>query len=311
MKEQIKYFLIFILPLLVIIFIRCTSTESGEQNLPGITGEFLGQTAPGATPQQFAPEYFSSFGELHSTAVFSPDGRELFWTPMDGIPWEIMNSKIENGVWTNPGYASFNSEFGSGDPSFTPDGNRIFFLSWASSSGNSAGDKENIWYVDSDGENWGNPHMLGDEVNHLIVHWMVSASGDGTLYFSGAVAEGEDRNIYFSEYINGQYTQAQLMSEMINTSQGEDTPFIAPDESYLIFGRGGGPSSTADLFISYRNEDSSWTQSINMGNTINTESHELYPIVSGNGEYLFFMSMRNGLSKPYWIDAGIIESLRQ
>ncbi|MFC2139914.1 TolB family protein [Bacteroidota bacterium] len=309
MKRYLISYFVFLLQLVLIMSVSCTSTESEGPNLPAWTGEYLGQTPPGTAPQSFAPGFFASFTELHSTAVFSPDGREVFFTPMDGIPWEIMHSKIEDGVWTTPDYASFNSEFGCGDPSFSPDGTRIFFLSWASASGNSEGNKENIWYVDRDGDGWGDPQILGNEVNRFIVHWLVSSASNGRLYFAGRLTEEDDRDIYYSDFINGQYTDAQIMSTSVNSDDNEDTPFIAPDESYIIFGRGGGPSSYADLYISFRSTDNSWTQAVSMDN-VNTASHELYPIVSGNGEYFFFMSMRDGVSRPYWMDAGIIESLR-
>jgi hypothetical protein len=47
-----------------------------------------------------------------------------------------------------------------------------------------------------------------------------------------------------------------------------------------------------------------------MGPTINTYGHELYPVVTLDGRFLFFLSSRDGYSRTYWVDAQIIENLR-
>ena len=59
-----------------------------------------------------------------------------------------------------------------------------------------------------------------------------------------------------SELKNGEYSPPLNLGPNINNEFHEADPFIAPDESYLIFARkdpegfGG-----ADLFISFRNEE--------------------------------------------------------
>lgn len=121
----------------------------------------------------------------------------------------------------------------------------------------------------------------------------------------------------------------------INTDYHEVDPFIAPDESYLIFtsNRPGG-FGDADLYICYRKPDGAWTKAINMGPSINTEAVEFCPSVTPDGKYLFFSSNRllfqrysnhpisydekikildspgNGRGDIYWVSAKIIESLK-
>lgn len=313
---QIKFNQIVLLAILIFAEMTsgCSQSDSNDPNYnnsPTITGNYLGQVPPGAQPQLFAPEIFTEGNELHSNVVFSPDGQEVFWTLMESYPSEILYMKLENGVWTNPALAPFSSPFGSSDPSFSPDGNKVFFMSRASASGNSGADKENIWYVERDGNDWGDPQMLSAEINYLTVHWQVSVASNGNLYFSGCEPGSEDRKIWFSEFVNGNYTQAQLLGNSINSYYYEGTPFIAPDESYLIFSSRGDDLRYTDLFISYKQENGSWSQAINMGSTINSYGHDLYPIVSGNGEYLFFLSSRTGILRAYWVDAEIISKLKE
>ena len=79
----------------------------------------------------------------------------------------------------------------------------------------------------------------------------------------------------------------------------------------MIFSSRGDDLRYTDLFISYKQENGSWSQAINMGSTINSYGHDLYPIVSGNGEYLFFLSSRTGILRAYWVDAEIISKLKE
>ena len=89
-------------------------------------------------------------------------------------------------------------------------------------------------------------------------------------------------------------------------------PFIAPDESYLIWDSerpdGFGDS---DLYISFKQSDGTWGKAINMGETINSDKWDAYATVTSDGKYLMF---NRGISKGnidiYWVDASIIDTLR-
>jgi hypothetical protein len=57
--------------------------------------------------------------------------------------------------------------------------------------------------------------------------------------------------------------------------------------------------------------DRAWTSAIPMGSPINSEAHEVCPLVTRDGKYMFFISMRSGKPQIYWVDAKIIEELRR
>lgn len=85
--------------------------ENESKNLK--QGPYLGQNPPGDVPELFAPGIVSSVYREHSSAVFTPDGNELFWSReinLGGRPRiiVIMHMKQENGVWTQPELAPFN-----------------------------------------------------------------------------------------------------------------------------------------------------------------------------------------------------------
>ena len=64
---------------------------------------------------------------------------------MSKVGINIVFMRIENNIWTQPVEVPFKSKFGTGDPTFSPDGKKLFFTSHESIDGGKKGDKENIW----------------------------------------------------------------------------------------------------------------------------------------------------------------------
>ena len=65
-----------------------------------------------------------------------------------------------------------------------------------------------------------------------------------------------------------------------------------------------------DIFVSFRGRDGEWTEAVGMGHGINSEGQDLCPMVTPDGKYLFFLSDRNGNSDVWWVDAVVIDRLR-
>jgi hypothetical protein len=143
-------------------------------------------------------------------------------------------------------------------------------------------------------------------------------------------------DIYRAELVDGKYTKAELLPETINSPGFEGDAFIAPDESYLIVStrREEDNIGQADLYLSFRAEDGSWSPLKNMGDKINSEGGENCQILSPCGKYLFYTSRQyrdlssvspltyeairrawaepqNGYGDIYWVDVKIIEELKQ
>ena len=83
---------------------------------------------------------------------------------------------------------------------------------------------------------------------------------------------------------------------------GNIDPFIAPDQSWLIFAseRPGGYGA-ADLYVSFRRPDGTWGEPKNLGPSVNTAGSEYTPMLSPDGRYLFFTRGRFG-DDIYWVD---------
>ena len=135
--------------------------------------------------------------------------------------------------------------------------------------------------------------------------------------------------------LGGSFASPTLLLPPVNTESWELDPFIASDESYLLFvsnreGGYGGP----DLYVSFRLADGSWGEPVNLGEEVNSSADEVHPMVTLDGQYLFFTSNRtshqrysevpltyeeklgilgssgNRSEDIYWVDAEVLEGLR-
>ena len=99
--------------------------------------------------------------------------------------------------------------------------------------------------------------------------------------------------------------------ESLNTEHHEWDPFIAPDESYLIFcsTRPGGLGRD-DLYVSFRGEDDGWSEAVHMGDEINSPRSENRPYVTLDGKYFFYTSIKRGKRDVYWVSAKYLDRFR-
>ncbi len=278
-----------------------------------LKGYYLGQPLPGETPVVFAPGIVSVDSTIeHGAPTFSPDGNEVFWQSNlrhknkdTEIFLKTMN-RIE-GQWTAPEASPY-----GGMPAFSPDGNQIYFLPLDTKK------EKGLYLAVKKSDKWSEPKPMNlitrfPELKYL---YGPSITSNGTLYFF-AHAEGlgtmNDFGIYRSEFINGKYVKPKLLPPSINAAEGvlNWTPFISPDESYLMFCSNRN-NAQQDLFISFRRFDGTWTNAYNLGVPINTDRGERFPVISPDGKFLFFTRwVDRGNEEVMWVSADIINELKK
>ncbi|MRR21609.1 hypothetical protein EG830_01345 [bacterium] len=293
-------------------FLVKKGAEQEPMRFPLMEGEYLGQAPPDTVPVIFAPGIISSIWGLHSSLAFSPDGTEVYWTPMIEVPGQpygrvniYVMKKVSN-RWTPPQVAPFSGLEGitDGEPFFSQDGNRIYFNSTRPNPAQDNRKKENIWYADRTQSGWSDPKPVSQAINQMNMHWQFSVDKKGDIYFASDDAGGLGmQDIYFSAFAGGEYEKPVNLGEKVNTAENEMTPFISPDGDYLIFNRG------TELRISFRGSDGTWGESKSMGSPVNT-GFELCPLVTPDNKYLVFLSGREGESHPFLVSARVIEELR-
>jgi Tol biopolymer transport system component len=306
---------------------------SEKNDFPVLQGPYIGQTPPGMTPEIFAPGIIST-GKHELMLSFTPDGKELFYV-LDGAPHNvIVCMKEKNNKWTTPQVVSFSGQYHS-EFTLAPDGNKIVFCSRQPLDGSNEPLKINIArFVTRTKSGWSSATPL-ESLSKSGTAAYPSISLYENVFFYSEREEGLGKDdIWMSRYIDGKYLEPENLGASINTDHIEVDPFIAPDESYLIFCRKDDGFGGFDLYISYKKSDGSWTKAINMGEKINSTYHDVCPVVTLDGNYFSFSSNRttfksysedpvtyeeklnilnnpgNGNADIYWVDVRIIEDLK-
>jgi len=271
--------------------------EEGENSkqFPVLKGKYAGQKPPGMKAEIFAPGIVTSNLHDDGSPVFTPDGKEIYWRVW-GLPRSIIVFiKEENGIWSRPKVVPFSGKYMEGRICISPDGKRLYFSSNRPLQGSGEPKKDfDFWYVEREGEGWSEPINLGVPVNSEYDEVDMSISQNGTIYFHRERSPENEFDILYSRFENGIYTEPENLGKPVNTENIEAAPYIAPDESFLIYGSDGLPDlmGQGDLYVSYRKKDASWTEPKNLGESVNSKYDEKFTSMTPDGKYLFFVSTR-------------------
>ena len=187
-----------------------------------------------------------------------------------------------------PQICPFSGKWSDTDPFVSPDGQRIFFISnrpMPDADPNEPQKVMQIWCASLIAPNkWGIPVRLDSAVNRNGAgSFAPSISAKGTLYFCARRKEHPRMQSYSCDWLGDHYAAAKILS-IDGVSQIQD-PFIAPDESYLVFLSGN------DLYISF-NKDGKWSTAEKLPVNVNNGDHNASPYVSPDGKFLFYTSSR-------------------
>lgn len=274
-------------------------------------GPYLGQPSPGVTPTQFAPDHLPSDGVTHCSPTFSPDGYEVFWSVIlrEQRRGQIMCMRANKDGWTKPIVAPFSGTYSDVNPCFSPDGSRVYFASNRLYGQGSA----DIWYVNRTDQGWSEPVNLGIPPNSESGEVQPCVAADGSLVFVGAMSSVEwNRGIYLCQKVDAEYGGRIALPLSINSPGADAYPFIAPDQSYLLFcsSRPGCKSVETDLYVSFRTENGEWGIPVQAGPEINNGKTVSFPRVTPDGKYLFFRRFVDESSAFFWVEARILDGLK-
>jgi hypothetical protein len=268
---------------------------------------YLGQTLPGDSAIVFAPGTISLPNRRETKIVFSPNNEECLIGIGINNTFQILYTDFYSGYWKTPSLAYFITNSRPIEPFFSPDSLHVFFTSYA-----------DIYMSSRVNQTWSVPVILGSPVSTGYEEYHPTTALNGTLYFC-SMRENQGGYLYRSILENGNYSTAEKLDVVINRHYSEQDgaydPYIAPNESYLIFSsvRSGG-FGQADQYISY-NINGRWTNPKNLGPSINTNAIEYGSYLSPDGKYYFFSRPvgwgPNASADIYWIKADdLIDSLR-
>ncbi|MBO0322886.1 PD40 domain-containing protein [Muricauda sp. CAU 1633] len=278
---------------------RSKNQETKDPNPPIQDGLYLGQTPPGSTPEPFAPGMVTTEG-WEVSGVFTPDLNEFYFIRRDANreKQEMVTLTNKEGQWHETATVPRR-----GQPFFASDG-KIMYLSSRYRKRTKTGE-------------WSEMETLSSPFDTLPT--MRLSVSDKKTYFFDEFRPDFTGDIWYSQLVDGKHEEPKRLSSKINNGKSFH-PFIAPDESYLIFDseREGGYGDS-DIYISFRKPDSSWGEPINLGDKINTEAWEACASVTPDGKYLFFNRTVGPVPHEndnyenvdiFWVDAQVIENLK-
>ncbi len=294
---------IILILFLVLLLNACKANKQQQttSNAATIENSYLNQTLPGLIPEMFAPGLVST-DNWEVGGVFTPDLKEFYFLREIGEKEEdlkqvfMMIEQKDNGNWEESQISGR-----VGQAFISPDG-KIMHLG-------------RRYKVRTD-SGWSEIKRLGAPYDTIPIMRMTS-SAKGTYAFDEAV---EGRSILrYSRLINGKREEPKPFPKEINTGKHNAHPFIAPDESYVLWDgqRDNGPRN-AEIYVSFKQPNGTWGQAIKLGKEINTKASEFGARVTPDGKYLFF-NRNTGKVKPtdkyentdiFWVDAKVIETLR-
>jgi hypothetical protein len=304
MEMKIRFMLGLVACTVLVAFAGVEQYES----FPELRGEYMGQEPPKVGVCEFAPGLLKPEGGFHSSVVFNTAGDEAYWTDMGG---HTFASRREDGTWTRPVVVPFDPEFGVREPMLAHGDRRLYFLSRRPLEHDRVA-RERIWYVERSGTGWTDARIVDETVTNHPTHWQFSLTENGDLYFTSEIAgAGGGQDIYVSRWRDGAFSEPVSVGGAVNTGEREFCPFIAPDESYLIFSRTvPEEKGRSDLFISFRDDEGKWSKAVNMGESVNSLHNETSPVVTPDGRYLFFLRVSGDINGVFWTNADVIDELR-
>jgi Tol biopolymer transport system component len=296
---------------LVLIGFGLISCSQSEKNFLGTKDAYFGLTTPGLIPEVFAPGIVSDTSwQEHCQIAISPKGDEIYWSKFaNGDTEQIYFSKFINNKWTEPKLADFikdNLTLINGQPTFSPNGKKLFFYSRNRPGGLGYID---AWYVERTDNGWSKPINVGQLYNTDGDDRPPIITEKGNAYTMGRNFTEDKVNYLKFNYTDGKFSTPTTVSIY------KDFPYwwplyVSPDETYIIFssvmeeGFGG-----LDLYICFKDENDTWEKPINLGPEINTKTSERFPVVSPDGKYLFFMRHTETWD-IFWVSTNIIENFK-
>ena len=280
--------------LLSIIFTFQINAQNDDSTI--LKSPYLGQKPPGMMPEVFAPGIVSTKEYREFSGTFTPNGTEYyFFRFAEGAG--MMVTRLQNGVWTVPVPASFNTEYIDNEPHITPDGQIMFFNSNRPFPGSGEGRRPTqIWFMKRVGTGWSEP-------KHLCEGMFATASKNGNVYLNRGVTRLQ----------NGEFKSIMEITGALNAppdgwKRGNHSS-IAPDESYLIYDTqqsGSDWDSDQNLLVCFRHADGTWSESFDLSGKLNLPGGEMLATITTDKKYLFFCNR----GEIYWVNAKIIDELK-
>ncbi|WP_181858104.1 PD40 domain-containing protein [Polaribacter sp. WD7] len=241
------------------------------------------EITPNDIPIEFKQDLIPQNKLIHK-GMFSPDLQEYYYTISDKNfeKFDVFVIEKNNNNWSAPKKAFFNSKHNEHGMNFSPNGNTLYFSSTRPVNIDGVVQTWHIWKSDKVNGKWTEPIFVNirNLKDKLVSHPTITNSG--TLYFHTSNLDYSEMDIYYSKNVNGKFVDAERIE--IKSKFGKCTPYISPEEDYLIFASIG---NELDLMISYNDGKGKWIDTKKLSDKINNKGQG-NPYVTPDNKFLFY-----------------------
>jgi len=159
-------------------------------------------------------------------------------------------------------------------------------------------DGEEVWISrkNRDGQ-WGEGKVGPDSLNSKSPTWVVSGSPDGNILILSGVPKDETMQLAYEGLSESRLLPNGLWSlpekiDLPNADTESDwiNYFVSSDGQYILMSAQKYSYYGNDIWLYKRNQDGSWSDTMNLGPTINTNLDEGKPYLSVDNKTLYFYS---------------------
>ncbi len=154
--------------------------------------------------------------------------------------------------------------------------------------------QEDLYYSENRDGAWQPSQNAGSPPNTMDNEGAQSISGDGRFMVFTACGREDGFglcDLYYSTKQGGRWTVPRNLGPSINTAFSEKQPSVSSDARALYFtsNRPGGLGKY-DIWVSNLQEDGTWGEPRNLGDSINTKDFDQSPFIHPDGRTLYFSS---------------------
>ncbi len=181
-------------------------------------------------------------------------------------------------------------------PIITADGSTLYFTRDDHSENLGAADRQDIWVSEiGEDDSFGSAKNLGQPLNNELPNFAISVSSDGNALYVGSIyhkdgtsSKGLSRT---EKTVSGwSYPDAVTIRNYENRSGHVNFQIVSGEKIMTLACEDRKSIGDLDLYVSFLQEDGSWSEPLNLGPDINTASQEGSPFLAGDLKTLYFSS---------------------
>lgn len=255
-------------------------------------------------------------GKDVSSVVIAQDGKQLFFTSNDETKDQVFSAVSEpNGNWSSPKHEPELSQ--NENYNLVNFASSAILLKGGNSYKKASGESGFQFYTANNGS------FAPGNLVKITAYNNYGETADATittdlktiiLAVESDFTQGGTDFYFANQKDDGTYGLLQSMGKVINSADEEITPQLLSDKKTLLFSSSGfSGHGSYDIYVSYRLDDTwkSWSEPMNLGSKINSDTFDSAPFYDETSETLYFIKSVDGKWKLHAVKIPIKDLMKQ